>query len=470
MLKAAYLSAPHVQDFIAWVSNNLCNSTFAHSYINRKSKKAWSCSSLCDAYHKYHWPATPTPLVRAHSSVTAGTTFATNAAILSVLQAELNTGLSANNLKQVTDAAVDVMTWGGVRLGNVSWLLRPSTQKELLDILQTTRTALNSGDTGHPPLTASSLRFNAGMSKIYSLICDDFIIYDSRVGAALGWMVVKFCTSHHLHAVPAELNFPWSPAKESAHALNPKQRNPSTTLLQFQRLKSGPHHAEWNLKASWILDAILKHPTTAACTTACFHALAPNQHLRALEAALFMIGYDLGGTASHGTVPVTSTASSTTKAHSMGAASFFNWIDASTISNNVAFRYRVTPAAIETQEQDAAGNWVTGPIFTAAIIDATLANLRKQFPSGASFPLSNSATAVRAGTATPGIGTAYFAATGKSGNPPDTSKLAVILEDLGAIIPVDPSKFRGRRWTIPATYITSIVPMLSTYLAYEDEL
>ena len=42
MLKAAYLSAPHVQDFIAWVSNNLCNSTFAHSYINRKSKKAWS--------------------------------------------------------------------------------------------------------------------------------------------------------------------------------------------------------------------------------------------------------------------------------------------------------------------------------------------------------------------------------------------------------------------------------------------
>ena len=462
MLKAAYLSAPHVQDFIAWVSNNLCNSTFAHSYINRKSKKAWSCSSLCDAYHKYHWPATPTPLVRAHSSVTAGTTFATNAAILSVLQDQLNTGLSTNNLKQVTVAAVNVMTWGGVRPGNVSWLLHPSTQKILLNTLQTTRTALNSGDTGHPPLTASSLRFNAGMSKIYSLICDDFIIYDSRVGAALGWMVVKFCTSHRLHAVPAELNFPWSPAKGSAHALTPKQRNPSTTLLQFQRLKSATHHAEWNLKASWILDAILKHPTTAACTTDCFHALAPDQRLRALEAALFMIGYDLSGTASHGTVPVTSTASSTTKAHSMGA-------DASTISNNVAFRYRVTPTAIETQKQDAAGNWVTGPIFTAAIIDATLANLRKQFPSGASFPLSNSATAVRAGTATPGIGTAYFAATGKSGNPPDTSKLAVILEELGAIIPVDPSKFRGRRWTILA-YIPSIVPMLSTYLAYEDEL
>lgn len=113
---------------------------------------------------------------------------------------------------------------------------------------------------------------------------------------------------------------------------------------------------------------------------------------------------------------------------------------------------------------------MTGPIFTAAIIDATLDNLRKLFPSGASFPLANSATAVRAGTATPGIGTAYFAATGTSGNPPDTSKLAVILEELGAIIPVDPSKFRGRRWTIPATSITSIVPMLSTYLAYEDEL
>lgn len=35
-------------------------------------------------------------------------------------------------------------------------------------------------------------RFNAGMSKVYSLIVADFIIYDSRVAAALAWFVARW--------------------------------------------------------------------------------------------------------------------------------------------------------------------------------------------------------------------------------------------------------------------------------------
>ena len=34
---------------------------------------------------------------------------------------------------------------------------------------------------------------NSGFTKIYSLYIDDFIIYDSRVGAALGFLVRCYC-------------------------------------------------------------------------------------------------------------------------------------------------------------------------------------------------------------------------------------------------------------------------------------
>jgi hypothetical protein len=42
-------------------------------------------------------------------------------------------------------------------------------------------------------LRSKNLRLSSGMIKVYSLLCKDFIIYDSRVAAGLGWMVVKYC-------------------------------------------------------------------------------------------------------------------------------------------------------------------------------------------------------------------------------------------------------------------------------------
>ena len=66
-------------------------------------------------------------------------------------------------------------------------------------------------------------------------------------------------------------------------------------FFQFQSiersaLRSGSHHALWNMRASWMLAAVLVHPSGCG-----FHGIVdPNDSLRALEAALFMIGYVLG--------------------------------------------------------------------------------------------------------------------------------------------------------------------------------
>lgn len=292
MQKIKYLNDRDVREFVLWASQHLCDDKFSHNYINRRTGQIWSCSSLFDAFKNYAWPIRLTPFVKSKTTAKNGSSFLTNASVLDALSNELKIGIDRSILDQVLIGSIEVMTWGGVRAGNVSWLNNSGNHGDLIDTLKHTRDALNSGDSQNPVLIVNDLRFNAGMTKIYSLICDDFIIYDSRVGAALGWMVTKFCDETGLSNVPPELRFPWAPAKESQDNINPKRRNPGLNGLTFPRLRSGTMHAQWNMKASWLLKDILNQKNASTC--GCFSEVG-HLKLRAFEAALFMIGYDLGG-------------------------------------------------------------------------------------------------------------------------------------------------------------------------------
>lgn len=463
MKKNDYLSKKEVISFVEWLSLNLCNEAFAHSYINRRTGQRWSCTGLFDAYKKYDWPTRPTPLIQAHSNVTAGSDFSTNATVLAALQDLLTTGLNADDLHGVTEATVDVMTWGGVRAGNVSWLRNLANQKLLLQTLKSTRTALNAGDITDHVLTDKSLRFNAGMTKVYSLICDDFIIYDSRVGAAIGWIVSKYCQSKGLTSVPTELRFPWAPAKEAKGNTNPKRRDPGTQALKFPRLQPGPLHAEWNLKASWLLEAVLKHPNTIM--NSCFKEASGKLQLRALEAALFMIGYDLGMDASRTIKTQTLSTGETDSAKTVDSD---NWNECFTIAKSVSFQYKIHSDHIATRKQ-VNGSWVDGPIFTVQCIDATLAELLKQnLSNDEGFPLDAEATN-KYRTSDPGLGTAYVKACTRSGSRPHASRLAAILEELGVLVPVRQDQRHNRRWMI-AEGVVTVEDQLKKIMEEDDSL
>lgn len=90
------------------------------------------------------------------------------------------------------------------------------------------------------------------------------------------------------YQLPKNLAFPCAPAREGKSADNPKNRNPSIGDFKFPRLKTDPSHAEWNLKASWILSEVVMREGNL------FNMLQ-GKGLRAIEAALFMVGCDLGG-------------------------------------------------------------------------------------------------------------------------------------------------------------------------------
>lgn len=285
MTRQTYLALPHVHEFIQWLATELDSTTlFTHQYVDRRSGAQWSCNSLYNAFANYRWNHPGNPRLMFNPGHCA----LSNGKALSALRNDLQAINGCDN--HALHATSDVMSWGGVSAGNKRWL--EANKTGLAKLLSDVKVAMDAGNDDVPILKSKHLRFNSGMTKVYSLLCRNFIIYDSRVAAALGWLVVKYCIVHGLAKVPQALCFPWAGAKESPDAAAPKRRNPGMGSLEFKTLRSGRHHAQWNLRASWLLSATLAHPAAAASP---FQKIAaPNDPLRALEAALFMIGYDLG--------------------------------------------------------------------------------------------------------------------------------------------------------------------------------
>lgn len=65
-----------------------------------------------------------------------------------------------------------------------------------------------------------------------------------------------------------------------------QKSDPSFGQLVFEQIRSHQEHARWNLRASWLLKGAVSESK---------RFLEQSDPLRALEAALFMIDYDLGG-------------------------------------------------------------------------------------------------------------------------------------------------------------------------------
>ena len=254
-------------------------SRLGHGYV-RPGAAPLHFANLAAAFERYDWEFS---FLRLDGRRCAGRSFAENAAVLDGLQQRLRDAVAAHDDAMACDAAVEVMRWGGVAPHNEAWLR--ANEDGLAKCLARVSAALALDDDRAD--FGSGLRFNAGMTKVYSLLLDHFVIYDSRVAGALAWFAAAWATEQGLRHIPDSLRFPCMPAKEDAKARRRKLRNPWTGENGFPTLGSRPHvHARWNLRAGWIVRALLEaDPDTV------FGSGTAGS--RRLEAALFMWGYDL---------------------------------------------------------------------------------------------------------------------------------------------------------------------------------
>ncbi|MGJ7918837.1 hypothetical protein ACI48D_25640 [Massilia sp. LXY-6] len=250
MKKENYLRDPAVTSFVEWMGQNLqADSRLGHGYT-RPRQAPLRFRNLGDAFEQYAWAFN---FKRIDGDRCSGSTFTESEAVLGDLQRQLRAALKAGSDATVCNAAIEVVRWGGVARRNEEWLR--ARQSGLAELLGKVKTALETHDDAAD--FGPELRFNAGMTKVYSLLLDHFVIYDSRVAAALAWFVVEWARERGQEpdAIPPALQFACMTANEGPNVAQPKCRNPRPGVLYFPYLRNRPYvHVLWNLRASWIVE------------------------------------------------------------------------------------------------------------------------------------------------------------------------------------------------------------------------
>lgn len=240
------------------------------------------------ALNAYSWPhraqsGLPNPhlgLPHVHPvlpALTAHSTLAANAVVLNIIQADLRATYLTGPAKahHLSGAVAAVFHWGGVytERGNRGWLA--ANHGNLAAILGA---VVDDHARDDDVSLVPNLRFNSGMTKVYSLLIEDFIIYDSRVAAALAWLAKRWWAidcGQPAGTLPQRLRFACLPVNGAMAAY----RNPDLGL--FPKLAAKPYeHYTWNVRASWLLAESLR----VAGVKSHFSSL------REVEAALFQMG------------------------------------------------------------------------------------------------------------------------------------------------------------------------------------
>ena len=240
-------------------------------------------STLEEAFERYWWDSC---------------NYAANETKLEQVQTCIRTAMAldpsvpdANDACQI--AVSKVLEWGaggtGLRLytANMAWACR--NQATLACRLREGRIQIESDTPNLLVFKAETgPRMNAGYTKVFALACNASVIYDGRVGAALGLLARMFCEVNQLHSVPTNLAFRWS-AQTASGNTTPLPRNPSRGCYTFGSLRNDSRlWAAWNIRANWILcEARAK--ASARQAQWCMGAGG----LRRIEAALFTMGYHL---------------------------------------------------------------------------------------------------------------------------------------------------------------------------------
>ena len=287
MTKDTFLADPTVQEAAEWIAARFDHSSgWTHAYIDRKKGTRWFCEGLGDASRKYSWRRKSWPETKIE---------------LDRLRRDLRDALQRENTVDVFAVCTEILRWGGVSAHNAQHLAakKPvliAELRHLCAVLARNHTPSLGDMRRDPSNPATECRMNAGFVKIYSLLCDYCVIYDGRVGAALGLLVRQFCGKTGRSTVPPVLAFAYGVPKEAPKTKNPKLRNPGHVSLVFPKLGQDSHfHTAQVMRANWFLRRALEinqRPFTEGEDG--FHELA---------AGLFMVGYDLASALRRGGAP-----------------------------------------------------------------------------------------------------------------------------------------------------------------------
>jgi hypothetical protein len=292
MNKNDYLSNKNVAGFVDYFSKIIIGTEeFERNFIGRSPVSALSkpIKQLSDALEEYKW----------YLNAKRIGNFEENDKVLESIALQLREAFQKGDESSLIQAIDECLLWGdGYKKGrlyksNMAILEEQVRKKNITfkEYLQGASEVLCS-EVRTPDFSLFNRRkgpyaLNAGMTKVYALLNDNFIIYDSRVAAALGSFVIDYVNNLGYGKIDPLLEFRCLDGKKGQS--NPINRNPSMPDegLIFKMISSHKQHAEWNVRANWVLSESLIKANNEFC------GFQGQKALRAVEAALFMIGYDI---------------------------------------------------------------------------------------------------------------------------------------------------------------------------------
>lgn len=288
MKKTDFLNNEQVKSFISYLIDKWSQET-----VFDAGKIQYS--NISDSLSKYKWSfnVSNEPLfVNSFSNrdiVTKGETFIESQQILDLLKESLEYAYFQKNEEKLFFTLRAILAWGGPRTlgsetrGNLKYLLflkegKHISETPLIDSLHEIKQHWNSINNDEIDInTEVSFRSNSGFTKIMALFLHDFIIYDSRVGAAF----THFLSKKFGKDVPDNLKLflPNGSEKKSVYTSN---SNPN--IFKSTRQDDLKHFSS-NVKTSLIVKEIVKG----------INLLPRIEKInsREFEAALFMIGADV---------------------------------------------------------------------------------------------------------------------------------------------------------------------------------
>ncbi len=290
MNKAEFLASPDVVNFIDWLSTDLSSRTFHLDISSSRfvpSGLKTTVTGVENILSNYRWH-TYWLDTRTNEKIASSDWDSTKKS-LSRLSKWLNDAVNSGDQKQTFDASLAVLKWGGV--SGASRLMRQLYENnKLIAYLKTVKDLLAVNSDASQSLTSITskniLKFDSGLTKIHALHENDGSpIYDSRVAAAIS-LLYQLYRETAPSSVKSSLSFPCGSARGD------QLRNPGD--LGFKKSRAFYYEIaahEWaqtQLQLGWIFsDLLQKNPMLFQKEG----DLAARAH--ALEASLFVIGYDL---------------------------------------------------------------------------------------------------------------------------------------------------------------------------------
>jgi hypothetical protein len=284
----AFYADQQVADFTQWLAQHADGLSINLNFKSTKFVPGGLCVQvigLPQALDSYIWKSEGTD---------AGNWIQT-AALLAQFRIALRAAMAANDDEAAFSASDKIIKWGGDRnpkVGAIPFLRKLAQSKGLVSYLANASDSF-ALDTATLEGKLSVLKMNSMLTKVHALASIDGLpIYDSRVAAAIASLVEMWRCAHSRTAetLPPALAFPATLANRTVRDFHEAAAAPGLIYYsQANEARTARSWSEAKIRLGWVMQKVL------ALRPELFAGVAGTdvQRMHALEASLFMVGYDV---------------------------------------------------------------------------------------------------------------------------------------------------------------------------------